>query len=134
MDKTNIIIEFNIVADYFDTDLLTKTIGIKPDEYWNKGDPISGRDHTRVETNWEINTGYTESLDVNEEIEKLLTILKSKVKELVAFRDKYHVNYGFSAVINIKNKQTPAVHLTEEVIDFLSSIGVSLDIDIYIYS
>jgi len=37
-------------------------------------------------------------------------------------------------VINIKNKQTPVVHLTEEVIDFLSSIGVSLDIDIYIYS
>jgi len=134
MDKTNIMIEFNIVADYFDIDLLTNTLGIKPDEYWNKGDPISGRVHTRIETNWGINTGYTESLDVNEEMEKLISRLKSIVKELITFKDKYHVDYGFSAVINIKNNQTPAVHLTEEVIDFLSSIGVCLDIDIYIYS
>ena len=134
MDKTNIMIEFNIVADYFDTDLLTKTIGIKPDEYWNKGDPISGRDHTQVETNWGISTGYTESLDVNEEMEKLISRLKSKVKELITFKDKYHVDYVFCAVINIKNNQSPAIYLTEKVINFLSLISAFFAIDLYIYS
>lgn len=63
---------------------------------------------------------------------KLLDVLKNKTEKLAAFKKENSVRYILSVVIKVKSSQTPAMYITEESISFISSIGVSIDIDLYV--
>ena len=134
MDKTNIKVEFTVISEDFDIDLLTIKLGIEPTQSYYKGDIIPRINRTREESIWRIETEYNESLDINDEVLKLMEKLYGKEEILKDLKNKHNLKYSICVVINVENNQTPAIYLTEEVIDLFSLIGIYFEIDLYIYS
>jgi len=60
--------------------------------------------------------------------------LYGKEEILKDLKNKHNLKYSICVVINVENNQTPAIYLTEEVIDLFSLIGIYFEIDLYIYS
>ena len=134
MDKTNIKVEFTVISEDFDIDLLTIKWGIEPTQRYYKGDIIPRINRTREESIWRIETEYNESLDINDEVLKLMEKLYGKEEILKDLKNKHNLKYSICVVINVENNQTPAIYLTEEVINLFSLIGIYFEIDLYIYS
>ena len=134
MDKTNIKVEFTVISEDFDIDLLTIKLGIEPTQRYYKGDIIPRINRTREKSFWWIETEYNESLDINDEVLKLMEKLYGKEEILKDLKNKHNLEYVICVVINVKNNQEPAIYLTEEVINLFSLIGIYFEIDLYIYS
>ena len=132
MDKTNIKVEFTVISEDFDIDLLTIKLGIEPTQSYYKGDIIPRINRTREESIWRIETEYNESLDINDEVLKLMEKLYGKEEILKDLKNKHNLEYVICVVINVKNNQEPAIYLTEEVINLFSLIGIYFEIDLYI--
>jgi len=133
LDETNIMVEFNIVGDYFEIDLISEKLMIEPAEYYNKGDKVGDKDKKRKETCWSINTGYEASLDINNQLEKIVSLIEPKRNELKKVKELYQLDYHFCIVIRVENNQSPAIYLEKEAIEFANDIGADFDFDLYIH-
>ncbi len=71
MDKTNVMVEFNIIGDTFNPDIVTQKLIINPTEIWIKGEQIKDKDLYRKHTLWSKATKYEESLDINDQLKTI---------------------------------------------------------------
>lgn len=134
MEKTSILVEFKITGDEFDPDTVTKKLQIVPNEYWQKGEQIKNKSIVRSFSCWIIKTGYEESLDVNNQLVKILDKIKDKKNELIELKKQNNFDYKVDIVIQIENNEKPAIYLSSDIIEFANSIKAEFDFDLYIYS
>lgn len=134
MNKTNVKVEFNIVGDTFNPDIVTQRLEIVPTEVWIKGEQIKGKDLYRKHTLWSMSTEYEESLDINDQLKVVLSVLTPKTSDLVELRSTLGVEFRFCVVINIEDNEKPAMSLDTETIRFLNEISAEIEFDLYIYS
>lgn len=134
MNTTNVKVEFSIIGDEFHPSIATEKLKIMPTEWWVKGDEIKGRSHKRVETCWELSTEYEESSDINEQLSKLILILKDKTDELIELKRTNNVDYLFGIVINIENNEKPVMYFNSAFIEFAYNIKAEFYIDLYVFS
>jgi Domain of unknown function (DUF4279) len=143
MEKTSVMAYFAISGDEFPIDYVTETLGIEPTITYKKGDVIvrphnpnviSTETRFRIETNWELSTGYQESYDINEQLYFILNQINHKTQELNLLRSKYDISYLFMVVIKVENNESPAMHLESSLIKFASSINAEIAFDLYINS
>jgi hypothetical protein len=130
MDKTNIMVDFRIIGDVFNLDVITNKLLIKPSYYWLKGD--RNKNNIRKYSCWAISTGYEESLDINNQLNKIIELIKTKKQELKELKNKHELDYRFDIIINIENEEKPAIYLNIDIIDFAHEIKAEFDIDLYI--
>ncbi|ECI0416103.1 DUF4279 domain-containing protein [Salmonella enterica subsp. salamae] len=135
-DKGNTLVraEFFICGDVFDTSEVTRLTGIEPDEVNIKGTITGTRKRPSVETSWGIFTNKENSLDVNVQTEKLLKLLINKIDLLLMIKEKYNVSFILSLVIEVSNRELPAIYWPPETNRFLGRIGAESSIDLYYYS
>jgi len=70
-------VEFSIIGDKLDHELITEKLGIAPNEIGSKGEKI--RDNlTRIENYWTICTGSEETYDINEQLYKIVALIQDK--------------------------------------------------------
>lgn len=134
MNETNILVEFNIIGDDFDIGLISEQLDIKPTDYYKKGDKIRNKEIKRKETCWTISSGYEVSLDINNQLEKVLCIIKPKRNILNKLREQFQLDYKFIIVIRVEENQSPAIYLEQDVIEFANDIKADFDFDLYILS
>lgn len=134
MDKTSIMVEFSIYGDKFEPDDITEQLDILPCETYLKGELIKNGKIVRKETSWSINTGYENSYDINEQLEKIVMLLESKTDKLVNLKNSFNLNMLFMIVIKIENKEIPAMYFKRKFLSFLNKIGAEVGFDTYIYS
>lgn len=134
MDKTNVMVEFIMSGDKLDSNGVTKKLKIKPSKSWKKGEDIEGRKIKRIDSCWIINTNYEETYDINEQLFKIVRLLKDKKNILKELKNVYELEYFFEIVINVENNETPAIHFNKEFIEFANDIKSEFEIDMYIYS
>lgn len=125
--------EFVIVGDEFEPSYVTEKLNLVPDEFWVKGDDVKGRIVKRKDTTWSISTGYEESLDINDQLSKIMTRIQDKRKVLKEIRATCNVKFLFAIVVNIENNQKPAMHFNSQFIEFANDIKAEFYIDLYIY-
>lgn len=131
--NTNIKVEFSIFGEEIQIDYVSTKLNIKPDLFYKKGDPIKNNTlYKRKEDCWSINTGYQESLDINEQLKQIFDLINGKEKELLKVKNLYNLDMKFDVVINIENNELPAVYLEKHFINFISQIGAEIDFDMYI--
>ncbi|AJY73852.1 hypothetical protein VN24_03520 [Paenibacillus beijingensis] len=130
MEKTSIIARFKIYADDFSIDDVSNVLQKDPSDFTIKGQ--QGKFTVAKETSWNIYTPMSESLDVNQQLGELLSILRPKKVQLLELKDKYQLNYLFSIIIKIKNNQTPAIYFEHDIIEFAHDIKAEFDIDLYV--
>ncbi|WP_197031728.1 DUF4279 domain-containing protein [Paenibacillus massiliensis] len=133
MDKTNVKVEFSIFGDQFDPNIITNTLLITPTRTWLKGDPIR-RDLFRKETCWELDTEYEESLNINDQIDKVRGLIQDKKDQVIRLIRENNLECKFEVVINIENNIKPAMYLNKETIKFIYDLGAAIDFDLYIYN
>jgi hypothetical protein len=85
----------------------------------------------RKETAWDIDTGYQESLDVNEQLQQIVKQLRGKEVIINQIKEIHTMECKIIIVIKIEEGQTPALYLDKSVIKFASSIEAEFDIDLY---
>lgn len=134
MNKTTVKAEFSIYGDNFDPNELTDLLEIQPMEVNLKGVITGTRKRPSTETSWSIYTKKEESYDVKEQIDKIVSILKDKIKLINGFKEKNEVSISLSLLIEVENDEKPAIYWTPETNDFLGKIGAESSIEIYMYS
>jgi hypothetical protein len=140
LDKTQVMVYFSLYGDEFPIDYVTETLEIEPTKTYKKGDTIvrtfnqkvtSTKTHYRLETAWELSTGYQESFDVKEQLDHILGLLKNKAALINQLKTEYELECHFSIVIIMENGYTPGLHIDNEQIEFANSIKAEFDIDLY---
>ncbi|EBO9261363.1 hypothetical protein DRF02_24730 [Salmonella enterica subsp. salamae] len=136
IDKVNTLVraEFFICGDVFDTNEVTRLIGVEPDEVNIKGTITGTSKRPSAETSWGIFTNKENSLDVNVQTEKLLKLLINKIDLLLMIKERYNVSFILSLVIEVSNRELPAIYWSPETNRFLGRIGAESSIDLYYYS
>ncbi|CAM4395764.1 DUF4279 domain-containing protein [Paenibacillus alkaliterrae] len=124
-------VEFSIIGNTFDPNIITDTILVNPTGFYLKGEIIRGIE--KKETCWFLSTGYEETLDVKEQFKKILRVIKDKTNDFNQLKSQYNLDYKFFIVIGIEQNQTPAIYLDNEIIEFANGIKAEIDFDLYIY-
>lgn len=139
VSKTRIMAYFCIVGEDFNPESITRKLLLAPTESWMKGDSIpdrngvisSNRNRVRTYSRWEIGTDYEESLDIMDQLEKVLILIDGKEDVLSELKFKYELEYGFMIVIFI-DKITPAMCLDKEIIKKIAKLNARIDFDTYV--
>lgn len=134
MESTTVMAYFSIYGDNFDTEDITIRLGITPTEVKVKGIVPEGKKRPSIETSWKICTKEELSLDLNDQLYRLINVMDDKVHTLCEMKSSLDVNFVFSFIVKIENGEKPAMHFTSDSLRFISSIGAEIDIDLYIYS
>ncbi|MBU7008837.1 DUF4279 domain-containing protein [Phosphitispora fastidiosa] len=134
MEKTNIKVEFRMLGENFNPELISDRLNLKPDEKWEKGEIIKNKDIRRKYSCWIISTGYEESLDVNNQLEQILGLIYDKKAILQEISKQFGLDYRFDVIINIEANEKPAIYLSKDVIGFANDINAEFDIDLFINS
>ncbi len=132
MDKTVVMVEFSIYGDNFDPNHISKLLDITPSKTYIKGDLIRNGGLTRKETAWCMDTGYEASIDINEQLEKVMLLLEDKVDKLVEIKNNLCLNMLFLIVVKIQNHETPAMYFRKSFIHFASKIDAEIGFDVYL--
>lgn len=140
MDKTKVMVYFSLHGDEFPIDRVTDVLEIEPTTFYTKGDLIersacsqqmSAEDRYRLETTWDLSTGYQESFDVGKQLDVILTQLKNKGDSINHLKADYRLDCQFSIIIIMEQGHTPALHITNEQIAFAHSIQAEFVFDLY---
>lgn len=134
MDKTKVMAKFSICGDLLNLAEVTETLGINPSETRVKGVIPEGRKRASVETSWSISTEKEDSYDIDVQTKKVIFLLREKVNELREIKEKMHVSFILSLVVEVENGEKPALHFPSDTIEFLGGIGAESDMGLYIYS
>lgn len=133
MDKTKVKVYFSLFGDAFPLEEITERLEITPTKTYKKGDLIPNRSIPlyRKETSWDLGTGYQVSLDVNNQLQKIINKLKNKASIINEIKDAYSVECKFFIVVKIEEGNTPGLYLDKEIIKFASTIEAEFDVDLY---
>ncbi|HHN8460649.1 TPA: DUF4279 domain-containing protein [Morganella morganii] len=134
MDKTTVRVYFSIYGDFFDVDDVTQRLCLQPSEVKIKGCIPDGKKRPNIETAWKLSTGDEVSHDINDQLDKVITLLDGKDNQLQSIKNQYNVRFIFSLIVKIENGEKPGMYFNTEKLDFISKIGAEIDIDLYIYS
>lgn len=131
--KTQVRVYLSIFGDSFPLEDITEKLEIEPSNTYRKGDRIPNRSSKllRKETSWDLDTGYQESFDVEEQLQQIIMPLRNKVSIIQEIKQTYSVVCKFFIVIIMEEGDTPSLYLDTDVINFASSIGAEFDIDLY---
>ncbi|MBK3496409.1 DUF4279 domain-containing protein [Viridibacillus sp. YIM B01967] len=81
---------------------------------------------------WELETGYKETVDTDEQLDKILFLLTSKEKELLEVKRLYDVEFKYDIVIVIEDGDFNGVRLEPDFIQFAARIGAIVEYNTYI--
>lgn len=120
---------FKLVGE-FDPDIVTKELGIEPTRVKRKGSPMPKYDA------WHYSQGKATAdfIDIYEMSSKLIETLDPKANAIVEVIKKHKLIAELQVVLWITMNDeisTPTIGFEQNVIQFLSKVGASIDIDTY---
>lgn len=132
MNNTNVRVDFRIMGNKFDVQVISKELGILPTMTWNTGDFIRNTNRKRTYTAWVFSTDVEETLDINTQLRKIEQNFYSKEDALCRLKKQYDLDFCIDIVIVIENESPPAIYLDSSIIHFASNIDARFDIDTYV--
>lgn len=136
--KTRIVVSFSL-SGLFEPDEVTSVVGIAPSETWEQGenDPNLGLPQT---SGWSLKVGPLYDADAINGmtlVSQLVAIIESKAIEINYVKKKFDLTSCLCIWVCSSSKSgvsNPVVGFSASHIQFLSSIGTSIDIDTYVDS
>lgn len=132
LDKSNVRVSFSIYGEKFEPNHITEMLGITPTITHIKGEKIENRKVLRPDTVWELDTGYIESLDINEQLDIILTKLEKKTDKLIEVKNKFSVKMLFMIIVYIENEEVPAMYFERKILGFVNEIEAEIGFDVYV--
>ena len=128
--KTRLRFVFELRGD-FDPNVITREVALEPSEVWRKGDSGTHKGIRQYDY-WCLDTGYVNTLDLEEIAEDIHNKLKLKREQLSKVIADYDITTVFTVVAKIDGNHTPAVSFSEDIVKLGSEFGAFFDIDLYV--
>lgn len=132
MKRTTVRVDFVIKGKGFNPSDITNKLGISPSKSWCEGDVSKEANIIKEQSLWLISTGYEQSLDINNQLSKIMNLLQPIRDELNELRVIYNISYVFEVIIEIYRGDVPAIYLESDSIEFANKIKAEFDFDMYV--
>ena len=132
MNTTNVKACFTICSDRLDHSEITKKLKIVP-SYVRHSNEILGNGRLFGHDEWGIETDYDISLDISEQLSKMMDVIVDKGIAIRKLCEKFNANNSFLVVINLENGQIPVMSLNSNFIEFAASINAEIGFDVHFY-
>ncbi len=121
---------FVLRGDAFDPSVVTAALGIEPSRVNRKAQPIPKH------SSWEISTGKisAEIIDVYKMGESLIAKLAESADAIRSVAAEHNLEATLQVVLTVSpddRLSTPAIGFSRKSIQFLASVGASIDVDTY---
>lgn len=127
--KDEVKVLFFIFSDSLAPSVITETLGIQPDEEWEKGSVI--REDLERKTNaWAISAKGDSAADILRQVDHIIARLASVRGPLLRIAPACHFELSCAIYIH-EGPAAPGIHFGAEVVQFLAGIGAEIDVDIY---
>lgn len=132
MKKNEIMVEFSIYNySEIDHNGISKIIGVEPTKSWNIGDEIR-KGLYRKENAWIYTNGYTNGVNVEDEINVLLKILEPNINRLSNYIGINNLNSKFDVVLKFEKRNVPSFFISRAFIEMCNKLGAEIETDIFI--
>ncbi len=129
---TSLQVEFILTGNDLQVEDLLSTIDLDSVKTWKIGDPIGTSLLKYKHNGWCFETNKIISIDLPEEVEKVVKILKPYKTRLLEIIRKYGCEAELSCVLYIEDNDIPIVHFPRDIVEFISELNGEIDIDIYL--
>ena len=120
-----------ISGNPLDAGKLTRAIGIRPTHTWKRGEQIGASMIKYREDGWMLDTPFSETIDAQKVVVRLLKKLKPKLQRLKKALAKFELECNLQ--IHIYHSQRdpyPILYFHPELLEQFARLGAGLDIDI----
>jgi hypothetical protein len=128
---TTIRFKFELKGD-FDPKTVTTRAGLEPTSFHRKGDQSKYGKNKLDFDYWCLDTGYINSLDLEEISSTIYQQLKTKEDQFSAIIKEFNLLAVFSVVAKIENQNAPSVHFSKELVGLANILHASFDVDLYV--
>lgn len=129
-----IMVEFYLFSTDFPVEEVYEQIGIEGElqrlEEASFPTFSSGNYVREKECSITYSTGYIETIDVNEPIEKIFNMLHSREEQIINCIKAYQLQSKFCIVINLTDN--PIIELSKKFIDMASRLQAGIEFDSYV--
>ncbi|WP_442846175.1 DUF4279 domain-containing protein [Leeuwenhoekiella sp. H156] len=119
---------FSFHSDFFDTEVVTKELGLKPTSLIIKKDPVPKT------SSWKYKIEAGNEIDLETPLKKLVEIFEPKIETINRLKKDLNLASRLQFVIDIDispEASTPYFGLDKRTIDFLSNTATEVDFDLY---
>lgn len=127
--KDEVKVLFYIFSNSLAPSVITKALGIQPDEEWEKGSVI--REDLERKTNaWAMAAQGDHAADILRQVDHIIARLAPVRARLLGIAPACHFELSCKIYIH-EGPAAPGIHFGKDVLQFLASIGAEVDVDIY---
>lgn len=130
MKSTLVKATFVMGSEEISPESISERIGINPNLSGKKGEIVNGK-MPYPDSFWEVFTKREASLDVSNQIKKIIKILKPSFQKLKDLIEEYQLTSMLLILIIIENGEAPAISLSREEIEFFNMLNSTIEIDMY---
>ncbi|THH34332.1 DUF4279 domain-containing protein [Neolewinella litorea] len=119
---------FSFDSDFFDTEVITRELGIQPTSVMVKEDPVP------KSTSWKYKIEAGNEIDLETPLQKMIDIFKPKIEAINRLRNELNLKTRLQFVIDIDvnpDASTPYFGLNKRTIEFLCKTQTEVDFDLY---
>jgi len=132
MEKTkcNNYLYFTLYGDYFDTNIITKKLNLKPTDTKTKKDPVP----IPKKTSWEYKIEIGDNVNLKKPLETLISTFAPLIKGINKLKKELTLKSRLQFVIYIDinpDASTPFFGFNKKTIDFLHETDTEVDFDLY---
>lgn len=121
-------VKLDIFSEVLECDEISRRIGISPTRIINKGMSRGKSPVLRYKENiWSFESDISIRQDIDQHIERLREILGIYASKIFELKPACSIQ----CTCVVESEDAPVLNLAPELIGFLSSMGASLDIDLY---
>jgi len=133
MEKTKVMVYFNIQGDDFPLETVTKLLGITPTNTMKKGElRANNPEHPPYRfTSWSYGTDYEVTLDIDNQLLPVLKTFQDKVDVINDIQNTYDSQCSIVIVPEIYDGRSPGFVFEKDTIEFAYRINASIEIDLY---
>lgn len=118
-------------SDAFEAERITHLLGLQPTTTWRAGDARQGGGHPRTSHGWVLTLPPRPAVDFIDLVQQLLEQIEPAHEALRRLVDDHGVNARISLVGTV-SELLPAMFFDNGLLDRLASLGVSLDVDLFL--
>jgi hypothetical protein len=127
--KDEVKVLFYIFSDSLAPAVITETLGLQPDEEWEKGSVI--REDLERKTNaWAISAPADYVADILRQVDHIIARLAPVRERLLGIAPACHFELSCKTYIH-EGPAAPGIHFGADVLQFLAGIGAEIDVEIY---
>ena len=131
MEKTKVMVYFNIKGDDFPLETVTELLGITPTNTMKKGELGSPEHPPYRFTSWSYGTDYEETLDIDNQLLPVLKAFKGKIDVINDIQSTYDTKCSIVIVPEIYDGRSPGFLFEKDTIEFAYRVNASIEIDLY---